>query len=104
MSSRSKMLIEDWFPLDMIGCEAMREVSTGQHPPPNRLHIWWARRPLVASRAVILASMLPTWSSNLARFLREREREILPISGRISEVVHRTMRNIRRSRGRSQAA
>ena len=28
-------------------------------PAPNRLHVWWARRPLVASRAAILASLLP---------------------------------------------
>lgn len=28
-------------------------------PAPNRLHVWWARRPLVASRAAILASVLP---------------------------------------------
>ena len=28
-------------------------------PAPNRLHVWWARRPLVACRAAILASLLP---------------------------------------------
>ena len=28
-------------------------------PAPNRLHVWWARRPLVASRAAVLASFLP---------------------------------------------
>ena len=28
-------------------------------PAPNRLHVWWARRPLVASRAVVLAALLP---------------------------------------------
>lgn len=28
-------------------------------PAPNRLHVWWARRPLVASRAAVLASVLP---------------------------------------------
>jgi adenine-specific DNA methylase len=28
-------------------------------PAPNRLHVWWARRPLVAARAAILASLLP---------------------------------------------
>ena len=27
-------------------------------PAPNRLHLWWARRPLVASRAAILAILL----------------------------------------------
>ena len=29
-------------------------------PAPNRLHVWWARRPLVASRAAVLASLLPS--------------------------------------------
>ena len=28
-------------------------------PAPNRLHVWWARRPLVSSRAAVLASLLP---------------------------------------------
>ena len=28
-------------------------------PAPNRLHVWWARRPLVAARAAVLASLLP---------------------------------------------
>ena len=28
-------------------------------PAPNRLHVWWARRPLVVSRAAVLASLLP---------------------------------------------
>ena len=28
-------------------------------PAPNRQHVWWARRPLVAARAAILASLLP---------------------------------------------
>ena len=33
-------------------------------PPPNRLHVWWARRPLTASRAAILGSLLPAWAGN----------------------------------------
>ena len=28
-------------------------------PAPNRLHVWWARRPLVVSRAAVLTSLLP---------------------------------------------
>ncbi len=28
------------------------------HPPVNQLHVWWARRPLITSRAAILASVL----------------------------------------------
>ena len=29
------------------------------HPPVNQLHVWWARRPLIASRAAVAASLLP---------------------------------------------
>jgi len=79
--SRTKTLIEEWFPIETIGCESMRDQSAARKPPLNRLHVWWARRPLTASRAVMLASVLPAWSPELARFLRERERErLLPIS------------------------
>jgi len=54
-----KLLIEEWLPAQAIGIECMRENSTGLHPPPNRLHVWWARRPLTVSRAAVLASLLP---------------------------------------------
>jgi len=37
----------------------MRERATGQNPPNARLHVWWARRPLTASRAAVLGSLLP---------------------------------------------
>ena len=37
-------------------------------PAPNRLHVWWARRPLVAARAAILASVLPN-NADRERFL-----------------------------------
>ena len=37
-------------------------------PAPNRLHIWWARRPLVAARAAVLASLLPE-DADRERFL-----------------------------------
>ena len=37
-------------------------------PAPNRLHVWWARRPLVASRAAVLASLLPA-DADRQRFL-----------------------------------
>lgn len=73
--SRTKTLIEEWFPIETIGCESMRDQSAARKPPLNRLHVWWARRPLTASRAVMLASVLPAWSLDLARFLRERERD-----------------------------
>ena len=59
MTKRPRLLIEDWLPAAAIGVECIRERSTGQQPPDKRLHVWWARRPLCASRAAVLASLLP---------------------------------------------
>jgi len=58
-AKRPRLLIEDWLPAAAIGVECIRERSTGQQPPDKRLHVWWARRPLVISRAAVLASLLP---------------------------------------------
>lgn len=53
-------LIERWLPIAAIGIESLRErTPMTPFPAPNRLHVWWARRPLVASRAAVLASVLP---------------------------------------------
>ncbi|NTU81894.1 MAG: DUF1156 domain-containing protein, partial [Chloroflexales bacterium] len=60
-TSTQELLIERWLPIEEMGIESRRENSTGQHPPINRLHIWFARRPLTASRAAVLASLLPNW-------------------------------------------
>ena len=54
-----RLLIEEWLPAAAIGVECVRERSTGQQPPDKRLHVWWARRPLTASRAAVLGSLLP---------------------------------------------
>lgn len=56
----TKRLIERWLPIAEIGIEGVRErTPMTPFPAPNRLHVWWARRPLVASRAAVLASILP---------------------------------------------
>src|SRR5439155_9675335 len=59
LAARPRLLIEDWLPAAAIGVECIRERSTGQQPPDKRFHVWWARRPLAASRAAVLASVLP---------------------------------------------
>lgn len=57
---RDTRLIERWLPITELGIEAVRErTPMTPFPAPNRLHVWWARRPLVASRAAVLASLLP---------------------------------------------
>lgn len=58
-AERPRLLIEEWLPAGAIGVECTRERSTGQQPPDKRFHVWWARRPLSASRAAVLASILP---------------------------------------------
>lgn len=53
-------LIERWLPIAALGEESVRERrSMTALPPIYYLHVWWARRPLVASRAAVLASLLP---------------------------------------------
>ena len=61
MTDRPTTLIEDWLPFDTIGAESLRDASAARKPPLNRLHVWWARRPLTISRAAVLASLLPSW-------------------------------------------
>src|ERR1700691_2926884 len=53
-------LIERCLPIAELGEESVRERrSMTALPPTYYLHVWWARRPLVASRAAVLASLLP---------------------------------------------
>lgn len=52
-----KKLIEVALPLDAINIAAVREKSI-RHGHPSTLHLWWARRPLAAARAVIFAQMV----------------------------------------------
>ncbi len=53
----NKKLIEVSLPLDAINKAAAREKSI-RHGHPSTLHLWWARRPLAAARAVIFAQMV----------------------------------------------
>lgn len=53
-----KRLIEDFLPIQAISEEAVREKSVRQGHI-STLHLWWARRPLVASRAAVYATLVP---------------------------------------------
>lgn len=53
----NKKLIEVALPLEAINAEAAREKSI-RHEHPSTLHLWWARRPLAAARAVIWSSLV----------------------------------------------
>ncbi|HSN98270.1 MAG TPA: DUF1156 domain-containing protein, partial [Candidatus Nanopelagicales bacterium] len=52
-----KKLIEVALPLDAINVAAAKEKSI-RHGHPSTLHLWWARRPLAAARAVIFAQLV----------------------------------------------
>ena len=53
-----KRLIEDYLPIVAISAEASREKST-RTGHISTLHLWWARRPLVACRAAVYAALVP---------------------------------------------
>jgi putative DNA methylase len=79
MTKRRKKLIEVALPLEAINKASARE--KGIRPVhPSAMHMWWARRPLAAARAVILAQMVDDPSANPDLFpteaaqLKERQR------------------------------
>lgn len=64
---RRRLLIEDWLPITELGIESRRErAAASALPPLSFLHVWWARRPLVASEAVVVGGLVPAWSHDLA--------------------------------------
>ncbi|MCL4299790.1 MAG: DUF1156 domain-containing protein [Anaerolineae bacterium] len=66
-------LIESWLPIEAIGVESQRERGASSALPPLYfLHVWWARRPLITSRAAILAGLLPPWSEDWPDSLRQK--------------------------------
>ena len=74
-----KKLIEVALPLEAINKACAREKSI-RHGHPSTLHLWWARRPLAAARAVIFAQMVDDPSAHPDLFptvksqKKERER------------------------------
>jgi len=67
-----KKLIEVALPLEAINTQSAREKSI-RHGHPSTLHLWWARRPLAAARAVIWASLVDDPSSLPEQFPTEEE-------------------------------
>lgn len=78
MTTFKPKLIEVALPLATINAEAAREKSI-RHGHPSTLHLWWARRPLAAARAVIWASLVddPSGDDSLTEDQQERERQRL---------------------------
>ncbi|HHU75272.1 MAG TPA: DUF1156 domain-containing protein, partial [Firmicutes bacterium] len=75
-----KKLIEVALPLEAINAACSYEKMPGIGPHPRGIHLWWARRPLAAARAVIWASLVDDPSSLPEEFpteeaqLKERKR------------------------------
>lgn len=69
-----KKLIEVALPLEAINKESAREKSI-RHGHPSTLHLWWARRPLAACRAVLFAQLVDDPSSRPDKFPTEEAQE-----------------------------
>lgn len=83
-----KKLIEVALPLDDINAASAREKSI-RHGHPSTLHLWWARRPLAAARAVIWSSLVDDPSSHPDEFptLEEQDAERERLFGILRELV-----------------
>jgi putative DNA methylase len=81
-------LIEVALPLEDINRESAREKSI-RHGHPSTLHLWWARRPLAACRAVLFAQLVDDPSVHPEQFPTEAEQEAerKRLHGIISELV-----------------
>jgi putative DNA methylase len=75
MTKPRKKLIEVSIPLEAINVASAREKSI-RHGHPSTLHLWWARRPLAACRAVLFAQLVDDPSSWPDRFPTEGAQEI----------------------------
>lgn len=81
-----KRLAEVDFPIAEVSKHAAREKSI-RHGHPSTLHLWWARRPLASSRAILLALLWPDpCDTDCPADFKEKAREMLPrVQGRIGK-------------------
>lgn len=70
-----RKLIEVALPLEAINRESTREKSI-RHGHPSTLHLWWARRPLAAARAILFAQLVDDPSSYPDKFPTEDEQRL----------------------------
>ena len=83
MTTNPKRLIEVAFPLKQVSLDSVHEKNV-RHGHISTLHIWPARRPLAASRAALIATLLPDPGD------AEKRRDILSrMAGRVTERVER---------------
>lgn len=88
MTKIAKKLIEIALPLEAINKASAREKSI-RHGHPSTLHLWWARRPLAAARAVIFAQMVddPSAHPDLFPTPKKQEKERQRLFKIIEELV-----------------
>jgi putative DNA methylase len=88
VSEYKKKLIEVALPLEAINRESAREKYI-RHGHPSTLHLWWARRPLAACRAVLLSQLIDDPSSDKERFptVESQEAERLRLFGIIERAI-----------------
>lgn len=75
MSGYKKKLIEVALPLEAINRESAREKSI-RHGHPSTLHLWWARRPLAACRAVLFSQLVDDPSAHPDKFPTEEAQAV----------------------------
>ena len=83
-----KRLAEVDFPIAVVSKHAAREKSI-RHGHPSTLHLWWARRPLAACRAVLLALLLPDpCDEHCPEDFKRTARELLPkVQGQVGSTM-----------------
>ena len=88
MTTQRKKLIEVSMPLEAINKASVREKSI-RHGHPSTLHLWWARRPLAACRAVLFGQLVDDPGSWPEEFptIEDQERERARLHRVIAEMV-----------------
>ena len=79
-----KRLAEVDFPIAVVSKHSAREKPI-RHGHPSTLHLWWARRPLAACRAMLLALLLPDpCDPHCPEDFKTKARELLPrVQGKV---------------------
>src|SRR6201987_5740567 len=77
----AKRLIEVDFPLEQVSLDSVHEKNV-RHGHISTLHIWPARRPLAASRAALIATLLPDPGND-----KERNKMLARLGGRVTKKV-----------------
>ncbi|HPS39919.1 MAG TPA: DUF1156 domain-containing protein, partial [Candidatus Cloacimonadota bacterium] len=90
-----KRLAEVDFPIAEVSKHAIREKSIRQGHPSN-IHMWWARRPLASSRAMIMALLLPDpCDPYCPGDFKEKARKLLPsVSGPVGKTDYDLQRKL----------